>query len=433
MNENSKKLKVGVFVLMATLIFGFGILKLEDVSFERTYRMYVYFDDVAGMAEKSPVKMAGVQVGKVRRIILDEGKARAELSIRRGVVIYKDCKPRVASTGIIGTRYLDIADGSPSAGVVEEGDMITGLTVLGLEESVSQALESVKGLTESVRGPKDDLGRNLNATMANLNSATLSVREILEDRKHDISAALLNLRQITFSLNEILDKADRILAKVEKGEGAVGALLTDAKTGDEVKASVASLKEASAGAAEMFGRFTRIRAFWDYRFRYDAEAAQGRSDFGIKLSPRPTKYYFLGASNVGDKKAPLKPKDFEKKNTFSVGMGKEFFPWLDLYAGVIRSEGGFGARARPFAYIPYADRIRVEAEAFSFGRDTTFNNRELKGVNYNIGLAAQIFPWLSLVGRGEDMNQTKHFHGGLSVTLEDKDLAYLIGLITATR
>ncbi|MBI4062907.1 MAG: MCE family protein [Elusimicrobia bacterium] len=431
--DNSRKIKVGSFVLGAVVLFGFGIIKLGDVSFRRTYKIYVYFDDVSGMAAKSPVKLAGVEIGKIRKITLEGGKARAELHINRGVVIYKDAMARVASTGIIGTKYLDISSGNPSAGRLENGDALSGLSSFGLEESMGRAMESIEGLTKSVRGRNDELGKNLNSMVANLNASTLSIREILDDRKHDISAALLSLRRITASMSEILDKTDRILAKVEQGEGGVGALLVDKKVGEDVKASVAHVKEASAGAAEVFGRFTRVRAFWDYRYRYDDPAEQGRSDFSLKLSPRPGKYYFMGASNVGDKNAPLKVKDFEKKNTLNIGLGHEFFPWLDLYAGVIRSEGGLGARVKPFYAFPLGDRLTVEAEAYGLGRDTTFNNRRLEGAVYNVGLAAQIFPWLRIVGRQEDMGDSDHFHGGFNVVLEDKDLAYILGLVSVTR
>jgi len=299
---------------------------------------------------------------------------------------------------------------------------------------VVETLAVVKDLVNSVRGPHgDDFGRHLNQTLANLNGITLSIREILESRKKDISQTLVSLREMTETLSQILDRADRIMAKVEAGEGAVGALLTDKQTGENVKIATSHLKDASSGAAEMFGRFTRIRAFWDYRYRFDAAASVGRSDFGIKLSLRPTRYYFAGVANVGDKATPLKEKDFEAKNTFNVGMGKEFFPWLNLYAGVLRSEGGFGAVVKPFPKSPRLSRMELQAEAYAFGRTKTFNGRELKGAVYNAGAAMDIFPWLKFEARGEDLAQTGHAYGGLRVNLEDKDLAYLFGLLTVTR
>ncbi|MBI4370433.1 MAG: MCE family protein [Elusimicrobia bacterium] len=430
----TNKLRVGLFVLVAAVIAGFGVLKLGDVSFDKTYSVYVYFDDVSGMTPKSPVKIAGVEVGSVRAIDLDAGKARAELAIKQGVVLYRDAKARVASTGIIGTKYLDMTPGSPSQERLVQGDAISGLSVLSLEESVAKALESVKGLTEAVRGPHgDDLGRNLNAMIANLNAVSTSVKEIMEDRKMDISMALLSMKRVTAALNEIVDKTDRILARVEKGEGAVGTLLVDQKAGEEVKASMASMKEATAGAAELFGRFTRIRAFWDYDYRYDTAASQGRSDFGLTLSPRPGKYYFAGVSNLGNASTPFKADDFENKNTINLGMGKEFYPWLDLYAGVIRSEGGIGARIKPLPDHWLGRKFSVEAEAYGAGRQSDVNGRSLTGAVYNVGLAAEVFPWLRLTVRSEDAGQVGHVHSGMSVTLEDKDLAYLLGLVTVTR
>lgn len=429
-----KKFKVGLFVLVATGLAALGIFKLGDVSFSRTYPILVYFEDVSGLAEKSPVKTAGVEIGKVRSVTLEGGKARVEVAVRHGVVMYRDAKARIGSTGIIGTKYLELTQGTAAHERLKSGDAISGVTTLPMEESVSRALESVRHLTESVRGPHgDDFGRNLNAMIANLGAMTASLREVVDDRKKDVSMALISVRQIASGLNEIVEKTDRILAKVEHGESAVGALLVDKKIGDDVRQSTVHLKEATGGAAEVFGRFTRIRAFWDYRYRYDAEAAVGRSDFGIRLSPRPTKYYFFGVSNIADADAPFKPKDFEKRTTFDLGMGKEVTPWFDVRAGLIRSQGGAGARLTPFYDIPIADKFSVEADIYAMGRDTTVNSRRLRGPVYNLGLAAQAFPWLRIEARGEDLGQTKHLYGGARFTLEDKDLAYLLGLLTITK
>lgn len=434
MKENDKKFKVGLFVLVATGLFAFGIFKLGDVTWARTYKIYIYFNDISGLADKSPVKIAGVQIGKIQDISLEAGRARVSVTIRRGVPVYRDAKARVASTGIIGTKYLDMTQGSPAAGRLGEGDAISGFSAVSVEEAIAQGLEAVRGFTDSLRG-KDgsELGSNLNTMIGNLSAATGSLKDILEERKEDMSLALLSLRQIMESLRDILAKTDRILARVEKGEGAVGTLVSNGQVGEDLKASVANLKEASGGAAEVFGRFTRIRTFWDWRLRYDTEASQGRPDFGVKLSPRPSRYYYLGVANIGDTSSPLKSKDFEQKNRLSVGLGQEFFPWLDLFAGIIRGEGGVGGRIVPFYQRGFLERMTLEGEFYGFGRDTTFNSRRLKGAVYNVGMALQVLPWLKLEARGEDLSQVKHVHGGLRVTLEDKDLAYLIGLITLTR
>jgi len=433
MNDNNKKFKVGLFVLAAVGIFAFGIFKLGDITLARTYKVYIYFDDIAGLAEKSPVKIAGVAVGSIQDITLEAGKARVTVALRHDVPVYKDAKSRVASTGVIGTKYMDMSQGTLSSGILHDGDVLVGSSSVDFEEALAQGLKSVTTFVDSIRGKDNALGNNLNNIVANLSVTTLSLREIMEDRKQDISLALLSLRQITQNLKDILEKADRILAKVDKGEGAVGALFADKKVGEDVKASVANMREASGGAAEMFGRFTRIHTYWDWHYRYDTKASQGRADFGLKLAMRPTRYYFLGVSNLGDKTVASKVEDFEKKNTLSIGMGKEFFPWLDAYAGVIRGEGGVGTRLTPFYQTKFLDRIRLEGESYSFGRDTTINGRRLKGAVYNAGVSVSVLPWLELNAREEDLSQVKHFHGGVHVTIEDKDLAYLLGLVTVTK
>ncbi|MBI4052203.1 MAG: MCE family protein [Elusimicrobia bacterium] len=107
----STESKVGLFVLVGLVLLGWTIFLLGDVSLQRHYSMFVYFDDVSGLPNKAVVKLNGVEVGKVKEITLEGTKAKVELSIQQGVKIYKHAKFRIASTSIIGSKYLAIEQG----------------------------------------------------------------------------------------------------------------------------------------------------------------------------------------------------------------------------------------------------------------------------------------------------------------------------------
>ncbi|MBI4056769.1 MAG: MCE family protein [Elusimicrobia bacterium] len=113
--------KVGAFVLAGLILLGWAIFLLGDVSLQRHYQMTVYFDDVSGLPKKSVVKLNGVEVGKVKDITLEGNKARVDLAIQMGVKIYKDAKFRIASTSIIGSKFLAIEQGESSEGEPSEG------------------------------------------------------------------------------------------------------------------------------------------------------------------------------------------------------------------------------------------------------------------------------------------------------------------------
>ncbi len=72
----SSEAKVGVFVIIGILILTYMSMKVGGVSFTRAkgYDVNVYFDSATGLAEDVQVEIAGVEVGRVRKISLENGK-----------------------------------------------------------------------------------------------------------------------------------------------------------------------------------------------------------------------------------------------------------------------------------------------------------------------------------------------------------------------
>ncbi|UPT76148.1 MAG: MlaD family protein [Elusimicrobiota bacterium] len=112
----SLETKVGAFVLGGLTLLATAIFLLGDVTFEKRYTLYAQFSDVANLSKDAPVKLSGVEVGQVRAIELVDGGARVVLSIRKGVDIYSDAAFLIGSTGIIGSKYLQVDQGRRAAG-----------------------------------------------------------------------------------------------------------------------------------------------------------------------------------------------------------------------------------------------------------------------------------------------------------------------------
>src|SRR5213592_3963379 len=84
--EVAKKFRVGVFVLMS-LVAGLGMvyaLGARARLFESRYTVHADFTEVGGLNEGATVRLAGVQIGRVKRVNLPPepgGKVRVHLSI----------------------------------------------------------------------------------------------------------------------------------------------------------------------------------------------------------------------------------------------------------------------------------------------------------------------------------------------------------------
>ena len=101
-----KEAKLGFFVLLSLVVFCSLIFLLGNFSLGKYYTFSVYFDDVSGLSVKSPIKMSGIKIGMVSDLLLERGEAKVVAKVKNGVVIYKDAVITIASTGVVGSKYL---------------------------------------------------------------------------------------------------------------------------------------------------------------------------------------------------------------------------------------------------------------------------------------------------------------------------------------
>ena len=73
----SLEAKVGAFVLAGLVLIASAIFLLGDYTFERRYTIYATFADVANLSKDAPVKLSGVEVGKVKGLLLEDHHAKA--------------------------------------------------------------------------------------------------------------------------------------------------------------------------------------------------------------------------------------------------------------------------------------------------------------------------------------------------------------------
>src|SRR5215467_15523459 len=86
--ETALKFRVGLFVLIALATFLAGVYALGARArlFEARYTIHADFTEVGGLNEGATVRLAGVQIGRVKRVNLPAepgGKVRVDLSISR--------------------------------------------------------------------------------------------------------------------------------------------------------------------------------------------------------------------------------------------------------------------------------------------------------------------------------------------------------------
>lgn len=444
----NQETKVGVFLLMAFGAILTSILFLGNVRlFKRSLTYYVTFKDVEALPPKAAVKVAGVEIGKVSKVALVDGAARVTISINTDVPVYADALARVGSTGIIGTRYIELVPGLQTGSPLPSGSTIKGESAASLNQMISKisglfeedpqygsAVDNLKATLANIRQVSDTLAaalgnhpkdiesivQNIKELTENAKVFTAHLREISTEKKDDVKIALTKFK-------EIGEKLDDILGKIHRGEGTIGALVSDEKTANDVKEAVASIKDTAAGAKKVIGRFTMINTYWNYRYRYDFKDEEGKSDLGITFVPRPGKYYAIGVTNLGEPIANEKHLVYERKNRITAVMGADFGPFTG-FAGAIRSDAGVGLNFRPLWKNPkWGRRLELTSEAADFNRDRVVNGEKLNKAWVSVGAHVAVQKWLWLGVRAEDVLERAAVMAYTNVIFRDEDLAYLLG------
>ena len=142
MKRSSIETSVGIFVLIGILCVGYLTIRLGKLEWfdEENYFVYGRFQSVSGLKKGAQVDMAGIQIGTVNGITLDQERqvAVVEMKIKKHIVLSDDIIASVKTSGLIGDKFIQISPGGSDL-FLEDGDLITSTKpALDLEELISK-------------------------------------------------------------------------------------------------------------------------------------------------------------------------------------------------------------------------------------------------------------------------------------------------------
>jgi phospholipid/cholesterol/gamma-HCH transport system substrate-binding protein len=237
--DKSREFWAGVFLLtglalIAGLIILFG--ELPDL-FKPTYSLTVKFTDASGLLKGSDVYLAGAVIGKVTtdpQYIPDSEKVEVKLKINQNVGIRKDAGYVIGSAGLLGDRFVivkpvEYKEGQDKAPLVKDGEIIEGQT--------STDLTAIMDASKPLIDRANDIATQLDQMITRLNvdvfpsTSTADLKETIEKLRHMVD----NGDSMITNANDLLDQA-------KHGQGILGRLINDKKTGDNFRDLVENLK-----------------------------------------------------------------------------------------------------------------------------------------------------------------------------------------------
>jgi phospholipid/cholesterol/gamma-HCH transport system substrate-binding protein len=247
-SELGRKLRVGGFVLVA-LVAGIGMvyaLGARARLFEARYTVHADFTEVGGLNEGATVRLAGVQIGRVKDVNLPAapgGKVRVDLSIAKQFAnrVRKNSVARIETQGLLGDRLVELTVGTADAPPTKDGDVIIARDPTDFTKIVNEGAETVKNvaaLAESLRATADTLKQSkliedASAALASTRKVTERVSRMVDEveKGRGWAHALIYEEPVALrKMNDVIATTQRLLDRVERGEGAAGVLTSDQST-----------------------------------------------------------------------------------------------------------------------------------------------------------------------------------------------------------
>jgi len=133
---------VGIFLIVGFIALGWLALQLGEVPWlasGRTYVLNAEFTNISGVKNGADIQIAGVKVGTVKDLTLNEDSyAIVVMQVDRTVQIPVDSIASVKSKGIIGDKFIQISLGGDEQ-LFKEGETITETeSAVDLESLISK-------------------------------------------------------------------------------------------------------------------------------------------------------------------------------------------------------------------------------------------------------------------------------------------------------
>lgn len=267
--KNSLESRLGIFVALAVVATVVIIEMLGGPEhFMRGYRLKAQFNNVQELKEGDRVKMAGVEVGRVEKIQLENEKALVTMKMKHNVRVKTDAVATVKFTGLMGQNYVSIDFGSADT-YASDGTLLKSAEQPDLSvvmAKIDDVASGVQNLTKSFSGLKIDelLGpfvdfmkdnkAPLTATISNIDSVTAQIAKgqgtvgklIYDQTLYDSAlASVTNLQSTLADAQLTVAHARQVVDQINEGQGTVGKLLKDPTLYNETTATMMNLHQIS--------------------------------------------------------------------------------------------------------------------------------------------------------------------------------------------
>ncbi|MCF8054974.1 MAG: MlaD family protein [Deltaproteobacteria bacterium] len=458
----SSEAKVGVFVLLAVIILGYLSLRVGEDVFTRQsgYLLKAKFDNVIGLVRGAPVRIAGLEIGFLETMELEDGKAVVTLRINPAVKIPRSSSITLKTQGVMGERYIEIKVRGDYADVVGEGEFLANVEPsVDLEavfKKMGAVVDDVGAITASLHKLLEDgdVAQNIRYLVNDMASLMKRIDTLVANNEDNIGKTIEDLKVASAEMRQAFVSLNKIAAEIQEGNGTLGKIINDAEMAGQLDSTISSLSEVALKLNESKGTIGRLindeemgsnmekaiiglnkymekadalRTSINYRGEFLADSNSFKSYLDVKIQPQIDYFYLLGV--VVNPKGTKTIRDVYTNGTlnrieewdrsgllFNAMIGKRFYD-IVLRGGIMESSGGVG-----IDYLAFDDDLKLSFEAFDF---TMERKAHLKAyAEYRLFKSFYL-----MAGYDDWLNEPENrsVFGGFALRFDDDDLKSVLG------
>ena len=388
----SVEAKVGAFTLAGLALLAAVIVMLSGFKLDsgKGYKLYAGFKQVIGVEPQSLVRLSGVPVGKVLSVENDGKGVTVAMQINEGVQIPKGSQVTIGSSGIMSDKFINISPGEANAGFLDDGDYMTGLEEMGMDEMIQSASKVMAQAQDLLTSMNNIMGNetfqvsivqmmaNIRDTTAHISGMMAAFENMANANQGNINQMLTNLNMMTGSLNRTMNSVEAIMANL----ATVGA---DPQTAENLRLTLDNITQTSdkirvvaEGFAKIAGDEKTIETHTEVAALYSGQKGNWDANLGFTVGMEQGPFLNMGIEDIGD----------TNKMNFQVGKRQGNFA---ARVGAIRGEAGVGLDA-------YAGKnLKLSADAYNANDFSLRLGAELKVMRNT---------WL--MGQWQNVNKQDH-------------------------
>ena len=233
--------KVGLFFLAALILLAVMVELVEDWRpFEDQYAYLAYFNSSVGLKVGDPVRIAGVDVGKVKKIGIEDSHVRVDFYVNRDGSIREDSKAQIRQTNMLGGVFLGLDFGTESSKLLPPGSKVRTEDATNIDQLLSNLDRNQDRVLRPLGDLVDESSEPLSSAVNRLESIVTKI-----DKGEGTLGRLVNNPALYDEMTDMSTRLNLLLARLDKGEGTLGKLIADPALYDNLNHTMVNLADLS--------------------------------------------------------------------------------------------------------------------------------------------------------------------------------------------